>query len=266
VDESAPGSVFFCALEQLTERMPGASNDACALCSPPLAALVAAAPAGIRVRSWHQPSSSSALKIRVPVADEIPVSSELPAPRCPQCGAELKLGTSGQLDAWSCPVGHGLGFTLSEAYERLEDDEIAKIWHASEQAAPGKYACPMCSRPMVNVTVNVGGDGSPQESLDVCRDDEFIWFDPGELDELPQGAPAAQPSADELQKIDQIRKTFDHDLDEADAAEESSGVMNRFASHVVACHPGFVRFLDHAVYRHELDDMDETDQPDAHAA
>lgn len=194
------------------------------------------------------------------------MSSELPAPKCPQCGAELKLGTSGKLDAWSCPAGHGLGFTLSEAYERIEDDEVHKIWHASEQAAPGKYACPMCSRPMVNVTVSVGGGASPQESLDVCRDDEFIWFGPGELDELPQGAPAAQPSADELQKVDQIRKTFDHDLDEADAAEQNRGVMNRFANHVVASHPGFVHFLDHAVYHHELDDMDETDQPDAHAA
>jgi Zn-finger nucleic acid-binding protein len=194
------------------------------------------------------------------------VSSEFPAPKCPQCGAELKLGPSGKLDAWSCPAGHGLGFTLSEAYERLEDDEIHKIWKASEQAAPGKYACPMCAQPMANVTVAVGGDGSPQESLDVCREDEFIWFDPGELDEFPQHTPAPAPTADEQQKIDQIRKTFDHDLDEAAAEEESHGVMNRFANHVVSSHPGFVKFLDHVVYHHELDDMDETNQPDAHAA
>lgn len=193
------------------------------------------------------------------------MSAALPAPKCPQCGAELKLGASGRLDAWSCPAGHGLGFTLSEAYERLEDDEIHAIWLASAQAAPGKLACPMCFRPMVNVTIAVGGAGSPQESLDVCREDEFIWFDPGELDEFPQQVPTAPPSADELQKIDQIRRTFDHDLDDAQAAEESRGVMNRFANHVVACHPGLVKLLDHAVYRHELDDMDET-QPDAHAA
>jgi len=42
--------------------------------------------------------------------------------------------------------------------------------------------------------------------------------------------------------------------------------MNRVANHVVACHPGFVHFLDHAVYRHEFDDMDETSHSDAHAA
>jgi hypothetical protein len=39
--------------------------------------------------------------------------------------------------------------------------------------------------------------------------------------------------------------------------------MNRFANHVVACHPGFVSLLDHAVYEHTLDDADE---PRQHAA
>jgi Zn-finger nucleic acid-binding protein len=206
------------------------------------------------------------LKTGEGAADETSMSSTLPAPKCPQCGADLKLGASGSLDAWSCPAGHGLGFTVSEAYERLEDGEIHKIWHASEQARPGKHACPMCSRPMVNVTVTAGADDSGQVSLDVCREDEFIWFDPGELDELPQHTPTQEPSAAELQKVDQIRKTFDHDLDEAEATEESHGVMNRFANHVVICHPGLVHFLDRAVYRRELEDVDETKQPDAHAA
>lgn len=185
------------------------------------------------------------------------VSGELPAPTCPQCGAELKLGASGKLDAWSCPAGHGVGFTVSEAYERLDDDEIHLIWHGSENAPAGKHVCPMCSQPMVTVTVAVAGPGSPQETLDVCREDEFIWFDPGELDEFPEHTPAAPPSADELAKIEQIRKTFDHDLDDAVADEESSGIMNRFANHVVVAHPGFVGLLDHAVYGHQLDDVDE---------
>jgi len=189
------------------------------------------------------------------------VSSELPAPKCPQCGAELKLGASGKLDAWSCPSGHGIGFTVSEAYERLEDDEIHAIWNAAEQAAPGSHACPMCSLPMVSVTVAVGGPGSAQETLDVCREDEFIWFDPGELDEFPQHTAAPAPSAEEQRKIDQIRATFDHDLDEAIAAEESDSSLDRFANHVVKSHPGFVHMLDHAVYGHELDDLE-----DAHAA
>ena len=58
----------------------------------------------------------------------------------------------------------------------------------------------MCSQPMAGVTVAVGGPGSPEETLDVCREDEFIWFDPGELDEFPQHTAAAPPSADELRE------------------------------------------------------------------
>jgi Zn-finger nucleic acid-binding protein len=186
--------------------------------------------------------------------------SELSAPKCPQCGAELRLGASGKLDAWSCPAGHGVGFTVSEVYERLQDDEIHAIWRASEHAASGSRTCPMCSRPMVTVTVAVAGPGSPEETLDVCREDELIWFDAGELDEFPQHIDEPL-SADEQRKIEQIRATFDHDLDEALAREESEGVMNRFANHVVRSHPGFVHLLDHVVYGHELDDLD-----DAHAA
>ena len=189
------------------------------------------------------------------------MSSDLSAPTCPKCGAELKLGASGRLDAWSCPAGHGIGFTVSEAYERLEGDEVHKIWQASEHAAPGSYHCPMCAQPMVSVTVAVGGEGSPAETLDVCRADEFFWFDPGELDEFPEGASPAEPTPAEQRKIDRIRAAFDHDLDAAQADEESHGVLDRLANHVVAAHPGFVHLVDHAVYHHELDDLE-----DAHAA
>lgn len=186
--------------------------------------------------------------------------SDTPAPKCPQCGAALRLGAGGKLHAWSCPAGHGIGFTVSAAYERLEDDEIHAIWQASEHGTPSSHACPLCSRPMVTATVAVGGPGSPQETLDVCCEDEFVWFDPGELDEFPQHT-STPLSADEQRKVDQIRATFDHDLDAAAEQEENDGFLDRFANHVVAHHPGFVHLLDHAVYGHELDDLE-----DAHAA
>jgi Zn-finger nucleic acid-binding protein len=186
-------------------------------------------------------------------------------PTCPQCRAELKLVANGQLDFWSCPQGHGLGFTLSEAYGRVEDDEISKIWHGSEKAPPGGRTCPMCDRPMVTVTVGVDDDeaaeGEPddhpdelQVSLDVCREDQFLWFDPGELDELPLDIPNPRPSAEEQRSIDLIAKAYDHDLVDALEAEANRGLANRLADRIASRHPGFVRLLDHAVYRHALDD------------
>ncbi len=187
------------------------------------------------------------------------------APRCPQCREELELVANGRLDFWACPRHHGLGFTLSEAYERLEDDEISKIWHGSETAAPGSRTCPMCDRPMLAVTIGVDDDeaaeGEPgdhtdslQVSLDVCREDELIWFDPGELDQLPLDRANPKPSAQEQRSIDLIVKAYDHDLVEALEAESSRGVADRLADRIARHHPGFLRLLDHAVYGHALDD------------
>src|SRR6476660_3238684 len=108
--------------------------------------------------------SLDAFKVGRPTADEDEVTQA--SPTCPKCRAELKLGASGRLDCWSCPQGHGLGFTLSEAYERIPNDDISQIWHESEHAPAGKYVCPMCVEQMVTVTAH----GVP---LDVCREDEL---------------------------------------------------------------------------------------------
>ncbi len=189
----------------------------------------------------------------------------LAAPKCPQCKAELKLVANGQLDFWSCPAGHGLGFTLSEAYGRIQDDEISQIWHSSESAAPGDHTCPMCSAPMVTVTIGIDadefaegkdGDGADTKevTLDVCREDQLIWFDPGDLDSLPQDLPNPKPSAQEERNVALIAKAYDHDLVEAYEAEEDRGVANRLANRIARNHPGLVRFLDHAVYRDALDE------------
>jgi Zn-finger nucleic acid-binding protein len=188
----------------------------------------------------------------------------LPPPKCPRCKAELKLGASGKLDAWTCPNGHGVGFTISEAYERLQEDEIQGIWEAAKTASEGKHICPMCDRRMVEVTIGVdpdeaaGGEAGDQPdtsqvTLEVCREDQFIWFDPGELEQMPEDLPDPEPSAAELAKLEQIRKSYAKDLDELYA---DHGLLDRFATHVQRHHPGFVRFLDRVVYRGEADELD----------
>ena len=58
----------------------------------------------------------------------------LSQPACPTCRAQLSLQTDDQFDAWVCPNGHGLAFTLSEAYERLRDDEVHAIWQRARAA------------------------------------------------------------------------------------------------------------------------------------
>jgi len=113
---------------------------------------------------------------------------------------------------------------------------------------------------MVTVTVGVDADeiaeGDPgdqpdtaQVTLDVCRNDELIWFDPGELDELPQDLENPKPSADEQAKIDQIVTTFGESVDAAYDERHDAGIVNRFANHVVAHHSGFTSLLDRLPYR-----------------
>jgi Zn-finger nucleic acid-binding protein len=183
-------------------------------------------------------------------------------PQCPQCSAGLKLGASGRLDAWACPDGHGVGFTLSELHERAQEDELARLWESAATASAGKHACPMCDRAMVTVTIGVDADelverrvedtaDSARVTLEVCRDDQFIWFDPGELDELPEDLPEPKPSAAEVAEIDRITTAYER---EVAAAFEDDSLLGRFADKVSKRHPGFVKFLDRVVYRDALDE------------
>ena len=71
--------------------------------------------------------------------------------------------------------------------------------------------------------------GSLQVTLDVCRDDQFIWFDPGELDQLPEDLPDPQPSAAEVVEIDRITTVYERELD---AAYEDDSLLGRFADRV----------------------------------
>ena len=207
------------------------------------------------------------IKVASALPMKVAVEESAPAPTCPQCKAELTPGAKGELDFWSCPAGHGFGFTMSEAYGRVQEDELSRIWHGSESASAGKVRCPWCGVPMATVTIGVDADeaaeGQPgdgpdaaQLTLEVCRDDQFFWFDPGELDELSQDLPNREPTADEQRKIDAILAAYDHDLEQGIEAEESRGLLNRLANPIVRRHPGFARLVDHAVYGDRLDKLE----------
>src|SRR6202008_2671410 len=99
---------------------------------------------------------------------DLPMSA-LPSPACPTCRAELDLRHDDGFDAWMCPNGHGLAFTLSEAYERVASDEIHAIWQRARaaDAVASTRGCPMCAQTMVAV-------GCGSVSLDVCIVDEVF--------------------------------------------------------------------------------------------
>jgi Zn-finger nucleic acid-binding protein len=172
----------------------------------------------------------------------------IPDPSCPTCHAVLALGAVGGANVWSCPNGHGVACTLTAAYGRLQEDEIKKIWHQSESASAGPRSCPMCGKPMVQVTAGVDADESADGdagdgadiatvAVDVCRDDEVFWLDTGELDEFPQDVPTPQPSEQDLKNMEAVRQTFIAGIDEG--TRQESGVLDRLASRISTRHPTF---------------------------
>ncbi|MEZ5270412.1 MAG: hypothetical protein R2789_18335 [Microthrixaceae bacterium] len=125
---------------------------------------------------------------------EIP--RDVTRPRCPHCQVELELGATGEVDHWSCPRPHGLAMTLSEAHGRLQNDEVAELWELALEAPQGPLPSPFGGPNMVRFVLpwdlDEAREGEPGDTenlgaveLDVDLDNRFIWFDTGELEELP---------------------------------------------------------------------------------
>jgi hypothetical protein len=167
---------------------------------------------------------------------------------------ELELGSSGSLDHWSCPAGHGLAMTLSESYERLQEDEIAQVWQKARSAAAGPLPSPFNGLPMARVEVDADDDEVPEGEpgdgattavvvVDVDVENQFIWFDAGELDELPEDQEDARPTPEQLAAEAEIVARFGAGI-EAAADEREDRELSEKLYRRVARHPGALKALD----------------------
>ena len=176
-------------------------------------------------------------------------------PSCPSCGGSLVLTHQGSLDSWVCPSGHGLALTLSESYERLQEDEITKLWDAARRAEPVGEArrSPTTGAPMVSVKVSWDGDEAPEGEtgdtpeagsvwLDVDVWDQVIWFDASELEPLPQDLPDAGVAPAEAEALAKIRATFGASVESALESRDDHEVAERIYQRM-ARHSGLVRVL-----------------------
>lgn len=124
--------------------------------------------------------------------------------------------------------------TLSELYERAQEDEIHRLWAlARSTPAPADpalgRACPMCGRTMVSVTVGTDadevdegrtGDGPDigEVPVDVCVADQVVWFDVAELELLPADLPDPQPTAEQEAALADITRQFGDELVASESA------------------------------------------------
>ncbi len=74
----------------------------------------------------------------------------------------------------------------------------------------------------------------PDVPIDVCLEDELLWFDNGELEELPGPAPAVAPGPEQDARFQQIMTAFDQGLDQAMAERDHADLMDRMADRVTS--------------------------------
>jgi len=164
----------------------------------------------------------------------------LDTPTCPFCATALVLTTAGDLDTWNCPVGHGLGMTLSEGYGRVQEDELHELWVAAgaAEAPVSAHRCPMCEGPMARATAPYDddetwegepGDGADRGTVevDVCRLCQLLWLDGGELELFPADVPDAPLTAEQQARLEQVREDTARAVDERFADEDRRDLAER---------------------------------------
>ncbi len=183
------------------------------------------------------------------------VPSAVTVPTCPVCGQALALGSHGPVDRWSCARGHGVALTLSEAHVALQDDEVAELWQLARRTSETGRPSPFPPhRPMARIRLqhdtDEAAEGEPGDTaptgeveLDVDVEQQFIWFDAGELEELPTDLPNTPPSAEELERLAQLRAQFSADVGAALEARDDDELTERLYRHIAA-RPELHRTLD----------------------
>ncbi len=132
---------------------------------------------------------------------------------CPACKVLLERTHLDFGVVWVCPRCGGRAVTVSLLRRKVQRQFINSIWQKvrsdSESKPRPDRLCPACRRPLRQLTDY--GISGPLE-LDACRSCQFIWFDPGEREQLPTDQdtlPAAPPLPDkalEIQTLEEIEK------------------------------------------------------------
>lgn len=177
----------------------------------------------------------------------------LRTPTCPSCTTALVLTTTGSLDAWSCPMMHGVAVTLNEAHGQLQNDEIAQIWKSTRESSGGTRPCPICSLKMSSIEVAIDADEAAEDEagdgpttgttwLDVCEPCQLLWFDTGEIEQFPADLPDAEPTLQEVSAVAAMTEQFGNAYVEA-VNNREAGTFTERVYRVVAQHPGALRTL-----------------------
>lgn len=120
---------------------------------------------------------------------------------CPRCGKPLALEKHRHGGLWRCAECSGVAANLTVLRRHLEENVVRDFWRkAVDASAPSGNKCPSCSRPFREF---VARHEDRSLCLDLCRQCQLMWFDPGELEAFPESTKPEPPPKARPSEIDQ---------------------------------------------------------------
>ena len=103
---------------------------------------------------------------------------------CPRCGTPLEKSYYNKIINFHCPHCNGQAVTLSGLRSLgVDPDNLAAIWQSANAGKLGTLLnCPECGKPMRVVKLDNGNNIC---YIDSCISCHVIWFDFGELENIP---------------------------------------------------------------------------------
>jgi hypothetical protein len=86
---------------------------------------------------------------------------------------------------WICKVCKGRAVAVGMLQALLDADGLAKLWRGVAAAKSGSRPCPSCREAMAEFTISSSVHAVELDTCSACR---FVWFDAGELTDLPQAS------------------------------------------------------------------------------
>jgi membrane associated rhomboid family serine protease len=107
-----------------------------------------------------------------------------PALACPECRVALgEARVFGEL-RYGCPECKGIAVPLASLVRVVDPQVNALVRDALEHSArPSDRVCPKCPRTLARIDLVLSG---LVVVVDACRHCELVWFDAGELDQIPK--------------------------------------------------------------------------------
>lgn len=103
-------------------------------------------------------------------------------PDCPKCRIALVRRKNDFGVFWHCSTCEGSAVTMSLLRKVVERDAINGLWQRARMGSyPRKHACPGCTKPMEEISVDADGKA---RKIDVCTSCQFVWLDDGEWADL----------------------------------------------------------------------------------